>query len=161
MSAEKSHVVDQRGLTRGPQHADRPRVHSTREYTEAAEDIRSTLRSKEDRLRCAHTLISRRAIQQIELSQSWMQADEDGIRLQAKSVTHHIMPAWKIQNAMGCDCFLNCSSVVSFAVADNADRMHIHPLIRARQWPDRRRHRGGHTVQSSCLIAHPYLSHRT
>ena len=129
VAAEKAHVVNQRLLARLPQNCYGTRVNAARKYSDSADDGLSPWRSVKITAFGAPTpwYSGVSSSKSICVSVGWS-AMSTVSGLSVRRVSHHVMTAGKIEDAMRMDGLLQRGSVVRCPIALHSQRVHVHPF---------------------------------
>jgi hypothetical protein len=83
-------------------------------------------------------LVAGRGVEQVDLGERGMQADQHRVRFQHERVADGVLAAGKVEHAVGVDGLLDRGGVVGDAVALDAEGVDVDPFFRragARGWP--------------------------
>jgi hypothetical protein len=86
VAAEKAHIIDQRLLAGLPEDGDGARVDSAGEDADAAQDVVASGRGEDHGLGCADAFITGSFVEEVELGERGVEADEHGVRREREGV---------------------------------------------------------------------------
>ncbi len=128
VAAKKAHIINERIGARLPEQRNGAGIDSTGEDADAADDVRSARRREDDRFGRTNTLIACGGIEQIDLRECGMEADEHRVWLERDRVGHAIVSAGKVKDAMRLNGLPQSSRVVGYAIAFEPKRLNVAPF---------------------------------
>src|ERR1700733_14866083 len=126
-----------------PKHRCGTRIGPSCKHAYTAQDVRASGRSEDHGPGCAAAFIAGSVVEQIDLRERGMEADEHRLGSERKCVAYDVMAAGEVEHAMRVDALLNGGGIVADAIAFHAERVYVDPFAAGRKGEDGRGKAGG------------------